>query len=274
MIAGEGRFNMFGLGDDTVQKQIAAGENVVLFANHQSEADAAFLPLMTEASHPGLGYSCTYVAGDRVVTDLMAKPFSLGRNLFCIFSKKHINDVPELRKQKMQQNLRTLKEMERLLKEGGQFIWIAPHGGRDRRAADGSLAPGAFDKDAVALMTKLGAKAAASGTKTNFYGFGMATYDLLPPPSGLEKELGEKRVVNYTGCGIALGEPLDLSPEAVQAKVGAKEPLEKAELAEATAKVVYDEVCALYSTIEECTGTGSEFPLPPGAARPWQTESA
>ena len=153
-----------------------------------------------------------------------------------------------------------------LLEPSSRGLFEIPEGTR--------LAPGAFDKDAVALMTKLGAKAAASGTKTNFYGFGMATYDLLPPPSGLEKELGEKRVVNYTGCGIALGEPLDLSPEAVQAKVGAKEPLEKAELAEATAKVVYEEVCALYSTIEECTGTGSEFPLPPGAARPWQTESA
>jgi glycerol-3-phosphate O-acyltransferase len=30
------------------------------------------------------------VAGDRVTTDLLAMPFSMGRNLLCIFSKKHV----------------------------------------------------------------------------------------------------------------------------------------------------------------------------------------
>jgi len=259
---------------DTAKAQIDAGENVVLFANHQSEADAAFLTLMTEESHPGFGYSCRYVAGDRVVNDLMAKPFSMGRNLFCINSKKHINDVPELRSAKMKQNIKTVKEMEQKLKEGGQLIWIAPHGGRDRRAADGTLVPGEFDKDAVALMTKLALKAGAGGTKTHFYPFSMATYDLMPPPSGLEKSLGEKRVVNYTGCGIALAEEIDLSPEAVKARAGAKADLEKDELAVETAKQVYDAVCKLYTTIEGCTGTGSEFPLPEGAARPWKDATA
>ena len=38
-----------------VQNWLAAGENVILLANHQSEGDAAFIPLMTELSHPGLG---------------------------------------------------------------------------------------------------------------------------------------------------------------------------------------------------------------------------
>jgi hypothetical protein len=63
------------------------GDNVILMGNHQSEGDAAFIPLMTEVSHPGLGEKVTYVAGDRVVTDLMAKPFSMGKNLFCVHSK-------------------------------------------------------------------------------------------------------------------------------------------------------------------------------------------
>jgi hypothetical protein len=38
---------------DQVQAQVQAGENVVLLANHQSEADAAFIPLLTMDSHPG-----------------------------------------------------------------------------------------------------------------------------------------------------------------------------------------------------------------------------
>jgi glycerol-3-phosphate O-acyltransferase len=63
---------------------------VVLMGNHQSEGDAAFIPLLTEVSHPGLGEQVTYVAGDRVVTDLLCKPFSMGKNLLCVHSKKHM----------------------------------------------------------------------------------------------------------------------------------------------------------------------------------------
>jgi glycerol-3-phosphate O-acyltransferase len=32
----------------------------------------------------------------------------MGRNLFCVHSKKHINDVPELAKAKMETNRKTL----------------------------------------------------------------------------------------------------------------------------------------------------------------------
>jgi glycerol-3-phosphate O-acyltransferase len=43
--------------------------------------------------HTGLGERVVYVAGDRVTGDIMSKPFSMGRNLLCIFSKKHmVND--------------------------------------------------------------------------------------------------------------------------------------------------------------------------------------
>jgi hypothetical protein len=49
---------------------------------------------LTPCPHPNL--SCPalpcpteviYVAGDRVVTDALCKPFSMGRNLFCVHSK-------------------------------------------------------------------------------------------------------------------------------------------------------------------------------------------
>lgn len=87
---------------------------MILFANHQSEGDAAFIPLLTEVSHPGLGELVTYVAGDRVITDLLAKPFSMGKNLLCVNSKKHMNDIPELKAAKMKQNLTTIKAIHYL----------------------------------------------------------------------------------------------------------------------------------------------------------------
>ena len=40
--------------------------------------------LLLEAVQPGLATDVVYVAGDRVVTDPLCKPFSMGRNLFCV----------------------------------------------------------------------------------------------------------------------------------------------------------------------------------------------
>ena len=50
-------------------------------------------------------------AGDRVVTDPLCKPFSMGRNLFCVHSRKRLDDIPELKAAKVQQNRRTLIAM-------------------------------------------------------------------------------------------------------------------------------------------------------------------
>ena len=102
--------------------------------------------------------------------------------------------------------------MQKKLQEGGFLIWIAPAGGRDRREADGSLVPDRFDPQAIEMMKKLGTKKSAA--KTHFYPLAMvnivqqvkvhvhfflqATYDIMPPPSQSEKDIGEKRVVNYT----------------------------------------------------------------------------
>ena len=57
-----------------------------------------------------------YVAGDRVITDPLCKPFSMGRNLLCVYSKKHMNDDPELVDMKRRANTRSLKEMALLLR--------------------------------------------------------------------------------------------------------------------------------------------------------------
>jgi hypothetical protein len=181
-----------------VAAQIAAGDNVVLLANHQTEADPGVFAHMLAASHPNLATDVIYVAGDRcvllrccrlpargwrccstqcpalarthsshartsstrvsciahahaharitrtrithayrahtrhvrrVVTDPLCKPFSMGRNLFCVHSKKHLDDVPELKASKMETNRKTLVAMQRAFNTGGLAGACAGGGG-------------------------------------------------------------------------------------------------------------------------------------------------
>jgi glycerol-3-phosphate O-acyltransferase len=232
--------------------------------NHQSEGDAAFIPLLTETTHPGLGESITYVAGDRVVTDLLCKPFSMGKNLLCVHSKKHMDDDPALKPAKMKQNLNTVKAMQRLLKKGGICIWIAPAGGRDRRGPDGSITPDKFDPAAIEMLRKLGTKKGAA--KTHYYPLAMATYDIMPPPVAKEKSIGEERIVNFTGAGLSLGEELDVDPATASWAQGLPEG---ADLTQALADHLWDKVDEEYKAIEACNVPGGgDVPLPEGAIRP------
>ncbi|GFZ08684.1 phospholipid/glycerol acyltransferase family protein [Actinidia rufa] len=91
------------------------GHNIVFISNHQTEADPAVIALLLEATHPHIAEKMTYVAGDRVITDPLCKPFSMGRNLLCVYSKKHMYDIPELAEMKRKANTRSLKEMALLL---------------------------------------------------------------------------------------------------------------------------------------------------------------
>lgn len=163
---------------DQIDQLLAQKNNVILLANHQTEADPGVFAHMLEASHPKLATEVIYVAGDRVVTDPMCKPFSMGRNLFCVHSKKHIGDVPELKAAKMETNRKTLVTMQRKLNEGGQLIWIAPSGGRDR-PKDGAYLPDVFDHTAVDLMRSLGSRAKQP---THLMPMAMYSYPLMPPP--------------------------------------------------------------------------------------------
>jgi glycerol-3-phosphate O-acyltransferase len=73
--------------------------------------------LLLERTHPKLATDVIYVAGDRVVTDPLCKPFSMGRNLFCVHSKKRMDDQPELKAEKQRTNRRTVVEMSKALRE-------------------------------------------------------------------------------------------------------------------------------------------------------------
>lgn len=173
------------------------------------QADPAVFALLLEARFPDLATDVIYVAGDRVVTDPLCKPFSMGRNLFCVHSKKHMGDDPEVKAEKMATNRRTLRAMQIALNEGGKLLWIAPSGGRDR-AVDPDTnenIPDPFDPSAVELMRALITKAKPIG---HLRPFAMYSYKIMPPPKVVEKDIGEERLVFHAPVGISLGEELDV----------------------------------------------------------------
>lgn len=193
---------------DRVQELLEQKHNVVLLANHQTEADPGVFAHLLMASHPKLATDVIYVAGDRVVTDPMCKPFSMGRNLFCVHSKKHIDDIPELKASKMETNRKTLVAMQRALNTGGVLIWIAPSGGRDRPNAEDVWRPDSFDPAAVELMRSLVQRAKQPG---HLMPMSMFSYPMMPPPKTVDKSIGEQRVTNWTPVGISLCEELDVA---------------------------------------------------------------
>ncbi|KAA8525837.1 hypothetical protein F0562_007692 [Nyssa sinensis] len=177
------------------------GHNVVLISNHQSEADPAVIALLLEATNPHIAENMTYIAGDRVITDPLCKPFSMGRNLVCVYSKRHMNDDLELFEMKKRENTRSLKEMAKLLRGGSQIIWIAPSGGRDRPdPVTKEWSPEPFDTSSVDNMRRLSEYA---GVPSYIYPLAVLCHDIMPPPPQVEKEIGERRVISFHGVGIS-----------------------------------------------------------------------
>lgn len=194
--------------DTIFQKQLAAGENVILFANHQSEADPQVVSVCLEQ----VGYGkeaeeIVYVAGHKVTTDPLAIPFSMGRNLICIHSKKHIDADPATKPLKQKQNLLAMNSLLDQLKAGGCLIWVAPSGGRDRRNVETGQVPLApFDAKTIDIFRLFGNK---SRVPTHYYTLAMVSYDLCPPPDVVEAGVGEERNVRYEPVGIAVGAELE-----------------------------------------------------------------
>jgi glycerol-3-phosphate O-acyltransferase len=210
------------------------GENAVWLANHQTEPDPQIISLMLEEKFPELAEQMVFVAGHRVTSDPVAIPFSRGRNLICIYSKRHIENPPEKKEEKTLHNRKAIESLKKLLHEGGKCIYVAPSGGRDRPDAQGNLLPAPFDASSVELFRIL-----AKGTKTRFYPFSMKTYAIMPPPPTVEKALGEKRIANYSPVHLALGEKIDFD-------LHDSGHASKEEARETRAQAVYDQVLSLY----------------------------
>eukprot|EP00877_Chromochloris_zofingiensis_P006537 jgi/Chrzof1/2136/Cz11g03260.t1_GPAT1[v5.2] len=244
----------------TIQKQLAEGHNAVLLANHQTEADPGVFAHMLSATHPNLATDVVYVAGDRVVTDPLCKPFSMGRNLFCVHSKKHLDDVPELKASKMETNRKTLVAMQRALNTGGALLWIAPSGGRDRPNADGHWLPDKFDPTAVELMRSLVTRAKQPG---HLYPMAMFSHPMMPPPKTIDKAVGERRITHFTPVGISVCE--ELVPETVTAGIEDREAA-SVKLADAAWKATLEE----YKILEKAVHDPEFREASPQFSQPWR----
>ena len=229
---------------DEIEQQLAAGDNVIILANHQSEADPGIWAHMLMHSHPTLAKQVIYVAGDRVVTDPLCVPFSMGRNLFCVHSKRHMEDDPDTKADKAALNRQTLRNMGEAIAKGGTLLWIAPAGGRDRPRDDDVYVPAQFDPGSVELMRALSAKAQKkAGRVSHLYPFAMFSAPLMPPPKTIDKAVGERRMVNFTGVGISVGAEMDAA--AIVDGVEGKEAI-----AMTFSNAVYKEVCELYKEVD------------------------
>jgi len=199
------------LGMENIQKafeQIKKGENVVFFANHQSEADPqVFSNLLESVGFGEEAADVTYVAGHKVTTDALAIPFSMGRNLLCIHSKKHIDSDPDLKPIKQRQNLSAMSAMLDMMRRGGAALWVAPSGGRDRRDLETGKVPIApFDQKVIDMFRLMGNK---SKVPTHYYPLAMVSYDLCPPPDFVEAGVGEDRNIRFVPIGINVMDELE-----------------------------------------------------------------
>ena len=190
-----------------IEKELAQGDNVIFLANHQIEPDPQVLCLFLEKNHPKLAEQLIFVAGHRVITDPLAVPFSLGCNLICIHSKKHMEHPPEAKAAKLIHNQRAMKKMASLLGEGSKCIYVAPSGGRDRPDAQGRLQPAPFDPQSLEMFLLMARQAKKN---TRFYPLALSTYRLLPPPSSVEKEIGEKREAASAPVHLHFNDEVDL----------------------------------------------------------------
>lgn len=192
---------------DKISKALEKKENVVLLANHQIEADPQAISILLEKTHPKLAEKLIFVAGERVITDLLAIPFSIGRNLLCIYSKRYIDVPPEEKHKKQLHNKKTMELMSQLLNEGGKIIYVAPSGGRDRPNPDGIVEVAHFDPPSIEMFYLMSKRASRP---THFYPMALATYNLLPPPETVQVELGETRVTKCGPIHLAVGAEIDM----------------------------------------------------------------
>ncbi|KAL3500006.1 hypothetical protein ACH5RR_039099 [Cinchona calisaya] len=247
-----------------IGEKLLQGDNIVLMSNHQTEADPAAIALLLESTNPNLSEKMTYVAGDRVITDPLCKPFSMGRNLLCVYSKKHMNDVPELVEMKRRANTKSLKEMALLLRGGSTIIWIAPSGGRDRPdPVSGEWFPALFDASSVDNMRRL---VEHSGVPGHIYPLAILCHDIMPPPLQVEKEIGEKRVISFHGAGLSVAPEISFHDLAAS--------LEDPEKSKAAyTQALYDSVCEQYNVLKSAIhgkqGLDASIPTV-SLSQPWQ----
>jgi glycerol-3-phosphate O-acyltransferase len=227
---------------DEIVSHVKAGHNVILFANHQIEADPQAISILLDDDYPRFAEEMIFVAGERVTTDPLAIPFSMGRNLLCIYSKRYIDHPPEKKGEKQHHNKKTMELMSLLLKQGGKCIYIAPSGGRDRASPEGIVEVAPFDPQSIEMCNLMAKKA---GHPTFFYPMALATYHLLPPPQTIQIELGEERKTQRGPIHMAVGPAIDMD------HFPGYDLNNKHDRRKARAEYIWEQVCADYKKISE-----------------------
>lgn len=225
---------------EEIAEHLKEGHNVIFFANHQIEPDPQAISILFEPYGSKLLDALIFVAGDRVITDPIAIPFSLGINLLCIFSKRYIDHPPEKKEAKLTHNSKTMKRMKSLLDEGGKAIYVAVSGGRDRKDASGLLSPAPFDPQSVEMFHLMGRQAKKP---TFFYPMALFTYTILPPPETIQKELGEPRLAKAAAIRMGVGGAIDMD------HFPGSESLIKEEKRAAKASYIHMLVCQEYDKL-------------------------
>ncbi|KAG0462030.1 hypothetical protein HPP92_020506 [Vanilla planifolia] len=183
-----------------MEQHLRQGHNVILFSNHQTEADPAIIALLLEKTNPHLAEAMgSYRSTLQTIQH--------GKKSTVCLLQKHMFDDPELVERKRRANTQSLKEMAVLLRNGSQIVWIAPSGGRDRLSGQtGEWLPATFDVSSLDNMRRL---AEHSGVTGHFYPLAMLCYDVMPPPPQVEKEIGEQRKLSHHGVGLSVAPELN-----------------------------------------------------------------
>lgn len=223
-----------------IKEHLLKGHNVVFLSNHQIEPDPQALCILLEPYGREIIDALIFIAGERVVTDPIAIPFSIGCNLLCIYSKRYVDHPPEKKGEKLSHNSKTMKMMKALLDEGGKAIYVAPSGGRDRKDSMGTIRPALFDPQSVEMFHLI---ARQSKKATFFYPLALSTYSILPPPDTIQKELGEQRTATASAIKIAIGEQINMDDFA------GSELQDKEQRRAAKAHYIYTLVCQEYDKL-------------------------
>lgn len=223
---------------EKVRAQVKRKENVVFLGNHQTEAEPQVISLALEQRAPELIEQIIYVAGERVTSDPVAVPLSKGRNLICIYSKKYFATNPEQRAVKQAHNQRAMTRLGSLLADGGQVVYIAPSGGRDRKNSEGVLEVAPFDPKSIEML-RLYAK--NSPKPVHFYPLAISSHNLMPPPETTVIELGEQRVSKCDAIHLAICDEVDIDLFEGDAS------MDKRTIRSMRAKSFWQEVCKAYN---------------------------
>jgi glycerol-3-phosphate O-acyltransferase len=192
-----------------IQTQLDRGENVIIFSNHQCEADPHVVNACFElAGFANIAKQMIFAMGHMgkdAGADSMEKILLMGLNLIFIDPEIHSGSMRHLQIKKVEAKSALLSALR---EDYGVIIWAASGGDRDSRIPETNMVPIApFDVKTIEMFRLMGSR---NATKlTHFYTMAMVSYPLCPLPYYVTTGLGQTRNVRFSPVGIAIGNELD-----------------------------------------------------------------